>query len=438
MKTVNIILFEWKHFVRSPFKVIAALLFMAAGIYGLHNGASLFQKQQEEIKKIEQKIDEQTSNVIAYYDKGQRGPADRPWVDVTTPFWAIWYVPTYHFKMPSTAMVYSIGQAEQYGFYKQITVWATPYDSDMAEEISNPERLQSGTLDFSFVILYLLPLLLFIFLYDLKSAESEQGFISLIEVQAASSTGWLIARMALYVIVLCVMLAVLLVYGAILTGVLTAATSAFGQLAGIISVYLFLWTIIYFLIVVRGKSIVSNTLLMIGVWILLVFIVPATVHQWVSLQHPVYLMTDLIDAQRDDREKLFSEPDSAIDARLFALFPEIVNSPVTHENEKRATARNLSLSALSNDLIQRVSMTMRNESSAKNDLIRRTYWFNPLTYFQNKINAIAQTHYIDYDSYRDEIQLRIDKRIEFMIMDIWNDQKVDKAKFLEYARELKR
>jgi ABC-2 type transport system permease protein len=31
----------------------------------------------------------------------------------------------------------------------------------------------------------------------------------------------------------------------------------------------------------------------------------------------------------------------------------------------------------------------------------------------------------------------IDKRIEIMVLDIWNDVKVDKAKYLEYNKTLK-
>ena len=32
-------------------------------------------------------------------------------------------------------MTFSLGQAEQYGYYKRVTNWSTTYDSDLAEEI---------------------------------------------------------------------------------------------------------------------------------------------------------------------------------------------------------------------------------------------------------------------------------------------------------------
>jgi ABC-2 type transport system permease protein len=49
MRSLGVFLYEWKHFVRSPFKIVAIVLFMVASIYGLHNGADLYDKQTNEI-----------------------------------------------------------------------------------------------------------------------------------------------------------------------------------------------------------------------------------------------------------------------------------------------------------------------------------------------------------------------------------------------------
>jgi ABC-2 type transport system permease protein len=78
------------------------------------------------------------------------------------------------------------------------------------------------------------------------------------------------------------------------------------------------------------------------------------------------------------------------------------------------------------------------ENQSRNALISKTYWFNPLTYFQNKFNHLSGTHYDDYQIYRNDIQNLIDKRIEIMVLDIWNDVKVDKIKYLEYNKTFKK
>ena len=68
----------------------------------------------------------------------------------------------------------------------------------MSEEIANPERLQIGTFDFSFALLFLLPLVLMILAFNIKSNEIEQGFMSLIEVQVLSKNSWIVARVGFY------------------------------------------------------------------------------------------------------------------------------------------------------------------------------------------------------------------------------------------------
>ena len=151
-------------------------------------------------------------------------------------------------------MVYSIGQAEQYGFYKKINVWASPYDSDMAEEIANPERMQTGTLDFSFVLLYLLPLLLLILLYNIKGAEAEQGFLSLIEVQVPSNNTWLFVRVAFYTVVVFFSLVLLLLYGTLLTPIWEQASSAIGQVIFYALLYLIFWTLIFYFLLREWKK----------------------------------------------------------------------------------------------------------------------------------------------------------------------------------------
>jgi len=434
MKSLNIFLYEWKHFIRNPFKIVAVLLFVIAAVYGLHNGASLHQQQTTEIEKIQEQVDEDKSKYLKMYEEGQLTDEERPWIDMSTPFWAIWNTPTYHLKTPSPAMVYSIGQSEQYGFYKRVTFWASPYDADMAEEIANPERLQIGTLDFAFVLLFLLPLLLLILFYNIKSAEAEQGFLQLIEVQTASKNGWLLARILFYFLLAVVVISGLLVYGATLTDLFETASNAFVQMLLYSLLYLIFWSLIFFFVLKNGKSILGNTLQMVGVWLLFAFVIPAIVHQSVSIAKPANLMTDFIEV-RDKQEDLYAN-DSLFQEKLIDLFPEIVNSPVYQDSTKINLARNQSASALVNELNKESIAPIEKENQEKNSMIKATYWFNPLTFSQNKLNQISETHYEDYQEYRKQIQGLIDKRTAILVKELWNDTKIDKEKYLEYNQML--
>ncbi|MEL6820954.1 MAG: hypothetical protein AAFP70_04265 [Calditrichota bacterium] len=436
MKNLTILFYEWKHFTRSPFKIVALFIFIAAGIYALHNGAGLYHQQMKEINKVQEKVKKDRSEILAFYDAGKKGPESRPWVDVNNPYWAVWYASPTHFKTPSPAKVYSTGQAEQFGFYKKVSFWDTPYDADMAEEIANPERLQFGTLDFSFVMLYLMPLLLLILLYNIKGVEADSGILPLIYAQASSKNTWLASRIGFYAILMAFTTIGLMLYGAVLTNVLSSEFAVFGQFYLYLLLYLLFWSIIYFFVLKYGQSLLTNTMLMAGIWLLFTFIIPATVHQVVSVKHPVNLMTEWIDAQRDERQNLFNQPDSTFQAMLIDMFPEIERSPILNDSLRVKRVMNRSASALANELTKNSIAPIEEANAAKNNLIKSSYFFNPVAFFQNQLNSLSETHYSDYQNYRNEIQMLIDKQIAVMVTDLWKDTQVDKSTYLGYLEQI--
>jgi ABC-2 type transport system permease protein len=431
MRSLSIFVNEWKHFTRSPFKIIALFLFTVASIYGLHNGADLFEKQKNEIERLNQETEAEIKNTLSYFDTGKKGPDEKPWVDNNEPFWAIYNAPTYQFKTPSPTIVYAIGQTEQYGFYKRITTWSNPYDADMTQEISNPERIQSGNLDFSFAVLFLLPLLLLVLLYNIKGLEAERGFLPLVIVQAGSKNWWILSRTAFYAILLLLVLFGLMLYGATLTDVFETKND-FWKIFLWVTISLLFWLVIYFLILYYGNNTVSNTLQMIGVWLLLALIIPATIQQWIAIEKPTNLMVDLIDVKREKTSEIYEQSKELIDAQLLELYPDLKETKTFGDTTIVKNDRGYSTDALVNIEMKNATKSIEADNYAKNKLVETTYWFNPLTYFQNKLNKLTSTHYEDYESYRNEIQKSVDNRLETMVFDIWNNVEVDKLRYLEY------
>ena len=90
-----------------------------------------------------------------WFDSINKGPENKKWINVEDPYWAIRSTTSYIFKEPSSLMPLGLGQSQQFGFYKKVNRWSSTYDNDMVEEISNYERLISGNIDFSFIIIFL-------------------------------------------------------------------------------------------------------------------------------------------------------------------------------------------------------------------------------------------------------------------------------------------
>ena len=146
MKFFNVFLYEFHHFRRSTSKLLTYLIFVFACIYSIYGGFDLYNRQIEIIENIE---NEQQKEVLLFSNFFKNPTVSLDVLDV------LGSIPLYAVKHPSVLMPLGIGQAEQYGYYKKITNWSSTYDNDMVQELTNPERLVNGNIDFSFLIIFL-------------------------------------------------------------------------------------------------------------------------------------------------------------------------------------------------------------------------------------------------------------------------------------------
>ena len=434
MTIINIFLLEWKHFIRSPYKVIAILLFILASVYGIHNSVSLYQTQINEIAKIEERLSEERQEFIKKHLAGDLSTnQNNNSRDYTSPYWALRQFPLYHFKKPSPSMVFSIGQSEQYGFYKRITFNSSPYDNDLSEEIANPERLQIGTFDFSFALLFLLPLVLMILAFNIKSNEIEQGFMSLIEVQVLSKNSWIVARVGFYSFLALLISYGLILYGSLLMTSLQPIKTAMVPMMLYTFFYILFWSTLFLFIIIKNKNLLSIILKMSFSFILFVFVTPGIVHQLLSINYPVNLMTDLIDV-RDQRQELYGKPHDAINSQLKIIYPQIENGSIMNDSLKVKAALSQSIPALVNSLKKNKIGIVENEIQSKIEFVNKFNIINPIVFFQNRINFLSETHYDNYKAYRNDIQTLIDKQIDVLIEDLWSGRKVDENRYAEYLK----
>lgn len=437
MKQITtILLTEYQHVKRSPFKVISLLLFMGAAIYGLQNGLTLYKQQQLEIATIKTKDQESIQKVEQWFKEGKAGPEDRPWVNITKPFWAVWYMPTTAVKAPSPLMPFSLGQSEQFGYYKKVTNWSTIFDGDLAEEIANPERLTVGTLDFSFVVIYLLPILIIVLLFNVGGLEKDLGFSRLIQVNQLSSSNWLMARFMFYFGLLIGILILIMTPYAFTTNVFDQSTAPFFTLSLYIILYMLLWFTVFYAINYWGKGSSDQALKMVSVWLVFCILMPGAIHQSAALKYPVGYMTDFIDITREEGEKLQELPLIEKRKKLFEFYPKLVNTKQGKDTSMNEEIMGYSASALANQLMVNATAKIEAKQEQKNRFIQNTYWINPVSLFQNKINQMAGTDYYAYQDYRKQIQQLINQKIEIILMASWNKDSINQVTYSKYLGAL--
>ena len=431
-KYLEIALMEKAHLTRSPFKIIAIVFYVIAVIYGCQNGYNLFTKQNKEIISIQSKYEEFIEKMFVQYEEIENGTIERPRRDPSIPYWAIWNAPSYALKNPSPMVVFSLGQSEQYGYYKRVTNWSSTFDNDLAEEIANPERLAMGTLDFNFVLIYLTPILLIILLFNVGGLEKDLNFVQLVYVNNISKKNWMLARFSYYYILLNILLFLLLTPYGLLSGVFQNEAISFLKLSFLILIYLFIWFFVFYLINYKGQSSPDQALKMISIWLAFCILIPGAFHQISSLKYSTNYMTDYLDASRDQRYKIFDLPADTLQANLLKTYPELKSTTHAADTSLNKGVINRSISGLVNVLNKEVAQKIEKSNDEKNQFIASYFILNPVIYFQNKINAITKTDYYAYKGYRDKIQSIIDKKVNFILLDTWNKVEVDKQKYIDY------
>ena len=436
-KYLDILKFESFHLINSPYKIISILLYAISILYGCQTGYDLFKKHNIEIKSIKSKNADFEKKMLVQYDELEQGLIEKPRRDPTIPYWAIWNTPSYALKSPSPMIVFSTGQAEQYGYYKKVTNWSTVFDNDLAEEIANPERLALGTLDFSFVLLFLTPILLIILLFNIGGLEKDNGFDKLIYLNDFSKKSWLITRFSYYFLVLFTLICFLLIPYAVLSGVFTNELMSFFTLMLLIFLYIFLWVSIFYFINYWGKGSVDQAIKMISVWVALSIIMPGLFHQITSIKFSTNYMVDYLDVARDQRYEIFDMSTDTLQNELLESFPVLKSSVYAQDTTINKGIINRSISGLVNILNKKAAGKIEKESELKNNFVRSTLLLNPIMYFQNKINEVSEADYYAYKLYRENIQNSIDKKIELILRDTWNKEEVDKERYIEYLQEFK-
>ena len=95
-----------------------------------------------------------------------------------------------------------------------------------------------------------------------------------------------------------------------------------------------------------------------------------------------------------------------------------------------------SISSIVNQMNINAAYEIEKQNEAKNNLIRSTYLFNPISFIQNTWNSYTNSDYYAYKDFRIKIQESINARNNLMVDDLWSGKKVDSETYKEYLKVL--
>ncbi len=201
----------------------------------------------------------------------------------------------------------SIGQSDVNPSIKRITIKtfeAQKHDTDLI----NPMNLQSGNLDFAFVLIYLMPLLVIVLGFNVVSEETETGTWRLVAIQTTSKVGFVINKLSVRLLLMVAVLILLFLTAKIVLGI--AFDLGLLLMFTMALLYIFFWFAVCFFVICFKKSSGFNALMLLSIWLILLIVLPAGINAYVASKYPVPEALTTAIAQRDgyhtkwDTEKL--------------------------------------------------------------------------------------------------------------------------------------
>lgn len=294
----------FKNFIRSRIVIASLTIFFSAGLLSIFLGKQFLEKQQANIEAVTLLQKEQIERNVKVVND-QFGLL-------------LYYLRFAYIKQPDRLAALAIGQQDVNASIQYLTIRGLEgqrYDTDLF----NPYNQLAGNFDLSFVVLFLFPLLIIAFTYNLLSQEKEQGTWQLLNVHTLRPLRLMFCKLFVRYLVVIVLLAVLLLSAVLIVQI--PADAKFFAFCLTIFCYVTVWFSISFFVVGLHKNSNTTALLLMSIWALLCILFPAIINSYITWRYPVKEAYSTFLKQRDGYHKKWdADPRSTMNA-FFRHYP---------------------------------------------------------------------------------------------------------------------
>lgn len=396
--------YEWMQLSRDRWVIILLSLFVALCIFAVFNGKEEVTARQREIDKsiaLMRAGDESHKAMIDSLDQGLK--TDLPsWLNPKRLSFIGNRAPRVAAMPPAPLAVIATGQSDLYTHATTTALYGESYLLSFTE-LTNPVQLLFGNFDLAFVCLYLLPLLVLAFTYNLLSSEKEQGSLRLTLAQPVSLYQWLFAKMMVrYIIMIAVVWISILVALAIAQPSILSHASDVVKLLLLITVYVFFWFLMALVINAFGKSSGTNAVAMISVWVVLVLLVPAVIGQLANSLYPIPSRINMINEMRVAQAEAEKEADKILES-YYRDHPELARPDTAVKNQYDFYLKYFASQDKVRNAIRPVIDQYQSRLKQQQEWISTLRFLSPTLVVQNSMNDLAGTSTQHYNAYRAQV-----------------------------------
>ncbi len=419
--------FELKSLLRSAWIQTLSVLLLALCLFGAYNGAQKVTDRQVTIDKTKIESDSAFTAMQVLLDSVEQGLKTdlSPWLNPQTPTVIANRYPRLAVLETQPLALLSTGQSDLFSHTAKPILYGESALLNFTE-LSSPVQLLFGSFDLSFVFVYLLPLIVIAFSYNLLSAEKEQGSLRLLMAQPVRLLTWLFQKAAIRFLIIATVATGSLWLSLALNGVNVFANAGkIGQLTLLTLLYTAFWFLVATAVNLAGKSSAQNAVTMLAIWVGLVLLVPSVVSQLANNLYPVPSRALLVNEVRIVNAEAAKQADTIL-ASYYRDHPELMP-----DSSKAETYIFYKQYFASQDLIQSKIKPLVEKYDQR--LAQQQAWVDnfrftsPSILLNDSFNDLAGTSNRHYQSFREQVIAFAGMWREYFKPKIFKGDVLDKA-----------
>ncbi|HEX8017829.1 MAG TPA: DUF3526 domain-containing protein [Flavobacterium sp.] len=295
----------FKNFIRSKGTKIGLLFLLGNGFISLLIGHQFQEKQDRNIKEAATYQKEHIAR-NAEYHSDEMGLL-------------LYYIKFSLVNKTFPINSLAIGQRDVNPSIQSVTIRGLEgqkYDS----ELNNPNNLMLGNIDFSFVLIYLFPLLIIAFTYNVISEEKESGTWKIVATQSNNTFLYILKLFYIRILSLMALLTFTLFIAVFLLNI--PLDNSLFTFYTISILYILFWFAVCFFIVSLQKNSNFNAVILLTIWLFLIIILPATINTYIVNKYPVPEALELTLKQRNAYHEKWDMDKKATMNKFYSHYPQ--------------------------------------------------------------------------------------------------------------------
>lgn len=324
----------------------------------------------------------------------------------------------------------AIGQRDVNPSIQNVTIRgleAQKYDA----ELNNPNNLLSGNIDFSFVLIYLFPLLIIAFSYNLVSEEKESGTWKIVATQSENTFLFILKLFYIRILSLIVLLSIVLVIAIFFLNIpFDASLLTFYTIA---ILYILFWFAVCFFIVSLQKHSNFNAVILLTIWLFLIIILPAIINTYIVNKYPIPEALELTVKQRNAYHEKWDMDKTITMDKFYNHYPQFKSYPLP--NAEFSWLWYYAMQQAGDDDSAQQSQELQNKLEQRNRASQNIAEFIPTLHAQIQLNEIAKADLRNQLLFLEETKHFHEKLRLYFYPKIFNNTDVKKENWSKFKVE---